>query len=703
MHFQSLFYPASIAIIGASTRPSSVSNDVIRNLQRQGYAGHIYPVNPKGQPILGLTTYPSLAAIGRPVDLAVIITPAPTVPSLMREVASIGIRAVIVISAGFKEVGESGAKLEAEMAGIAKDNDITLIGPNCLGILNPSHDLNISFAKASARSGNVAFVSQSGALCSSVLDYAQEYGIGFSKFVSVGNKACIDEVDLLQELAQDSETDVILLYIEGLSDSARFISSIRQITAGPHAKPVIALKAGRTSEGASASASHTGALAGGDEAFTALFKQSGVIRAHTVEELFIYAAAFAHNGPLMGDRIAIISNAGGPGVLVTDELVARGMKIATFTDMTTRTLRSMLPPAANTHNPVDVLGDAMSDRYQRALDAVIDDQGVDGIITILTPQSMTDIEQIAIALSNTKARTHKPIVASFMGSVSVQDAEGILQRHNVANILFPESAARAMARLREHAVRIELPPAPPSPTILSKIDRTSAEGMLTRLLEAGQRYIPEALALEVIRSYGILTPQTSIVRSREEVHAVQDRLTSPVVLKIISTDIVHKSEVGGVMQGVSVDALDTAFERMVQTVRLKAPKATIQGVLIAQTAPPGGTEYVVGVKKDPSLGHLIMVGLGGIYVEILRDVTFRLAPLSKDDVEEMLHEIKSGVLLAGARGGAPLDRESLIDVILRVSQLVSDIPMIQELDLNPVMTYPAGQGALVLDARLVIA
>jgi len=700
MHFSTLFNPTSIAIVGASTREGSVSNDVIHNLHKQGYKGHIYPINPKGEPILGLTTYKSLQEIGKPVDLVVIIIPAAGVPGVMTEVATIGTKAVIVISAGFKEAGPEGALLEEEIKKIATENDITLVGPNCLGIINPHHNLNISFAKAIARPGNVAFISQSGALCSSVLDYAEEYGIGFSKFASVGNKACLDEVELLESLAHDPDTKVILMYIEGMSDTSRFITRVREITQVDGAKPIIALKAGRTSDGASASASHTGALAGSDEAFDALFKQAGIIRVNTVEELFIYAAAFAHNEKLEGNQIAVISNAGGPGVLVTDELVMRGLKLAHLTPDTTEILRNSLPKAANIHNPIDVLGDAKSDRYKLALEAIVNDPNVDGIIVVLTPQSMTDVNETAIVLANVKATTKKPIVASFMGSQSTRDGEGILLRHNVANILFPESAAHAMAELyrfynQKNTLSIQ-------PKEHADVNKELVNDMLAKIKEASQTYIPEAQALEVLRAYKLPLLRSNFAQSREEILAISKTISYPVAMKIVSKDIVHKTDVGGVMLNVAPDDMLSSSETMMKTVQHNVPTAKLEGVLLAEMAPKNGFEFVVGVNKDPTLGHLIMFGLGGVFVEVLKDVSFRLAPLTAKDAHEMIGEIKSSKLIRGTRGLPALDVEAIVDCILRISQLVTDFPQIKELDINPLLVLPKGQGVRVLDARVII-
>lgn len=699
MHFNTLFNPTSIAIIGASTREGSVSNDVIRNLQKQGYKGQIYPINPKGESVLGFTTYKSILEVGQPVDLAVVIIPAAAVPAAMNEIVQAGTRACVIISAGFKEAGPEGAALEEEVRRTCIVNDITLIGPNCLGVINPHHHLNISFAKVTAIPGNVAFISQSGALCSSVLDYADEYGVGFSKFASVGNKACLDEVEFLDYLAHDEATKVILMYIESMTNVERFISHVREITCGLR-KPIIALKAGRTTSGASASASHTGALAGNDAAYEALFKQAGVIRVDTVEELFVYAAAFAHNNELKGDQIAVVTNAGGPGVLVTDELIAHGLKLAEFTPETTAKLKEYLPKAANTHNPVDVLGDAHSDRYQVALDAICADPNVDGVITILTPQSMTDITYTGIVVSNAKLKGGKPMIASFMGSESVRQADKMLQRHNVANMLFPESAAHAMAAL----YRFYNQPCV-ADLNLKRFDSVDKEGVgtyLAQLKEQGQTYVPEAQAVLILEKYGFPLIQSTVVSTRDKIEKLSQTITYPVAMKIISKDVVHKSDAGGVKLNVLPNELPEAYDEMMKTVQSKVPSAKLDGVLLAEMASKNGFEFVLGVSRDPALGHMLMFGLGGIYVEVFKDVTFRLLPLTEYDAEDMVKEIKAQKFIEGTRGLPPLDKKAIIDCILRLSQLVTDFPQIKELDINPLLALPEGQGVKVLDARLVI-
>lgn len=699
MHFNTLFQPSSIAVIGASTKEGSVSNDLIRNLQKQGYKGHIYPINPKGEPILGLTTYKSILEVGKPVDLAVVVIPAALVPATMEQIAQADTHACIIISAGFKEAGPEGYALEEQVKQICLAKDITLIGPNCLGVINPQYFLNISFAKVTAKPGNVAFISQSGALCSSVLDYAEEYGIGFSKFASVGNKACLDEVALLDYLAQDEDTKVILMYIESMTNVDRFISHVREITYGLR-KPIIALKAGRTTFGASASASHTGALAGNDDAYEALFKQAGIIRVDTVEELFVYAAAFAHNGPLLGNRIAIVSNAGGPGVLVTDELVSEGLTLAKFTPETTAILQANLPKAAITHNPVDLLGDAHSDRYQMALDAITVDPNVDGIITILTPQSMTDITYTGIVVSNAKIKGNKPMIASFMGASSTHEADGILQRHNVANMLFPESTAHAMGALYRFYNQPQVGDL--KIKTFEGVDKQGVGDILNRCKANGQTYIPEVEAVEILKKYQFPLLNTSYAANKEDIVKLAQTITYPVAMKIVSKDIVHKSDVGGVKLNVMPADLPEAFESMMKIVSGKLPNAILEGVLLVEMAPQNGFEFVLGINKDPALGHMIMFGLGGIYVEVFRDVTFRLLPLTEYDANQMIHEIKSKKFIDGARGAPALDKSAIIECILRLSQLVADFPQIKELDINPLLALPQGAGVKVLDARLVI-
>lgn len=703
MSFDTLFSPSSIAVIGASAKSGSVGNDVIRNLHAQGYKGHIYPVNPKKEPVMGLTTYPTIQSIGMPIDLAVVIIPAPLVPQILQDIAEAGTKSVVIISAGFKETGEAGAKLEEEIKTIAKNKELTVIGPNCLGVINPHTSLNISFAKVPARVGNVSFISQSGALCSSVLDYADEYGIGFAKFVSVGNKTCLDEGALLTYLASDIETKVILMYIESLTNVESFVKQVRAVSSGPNRKPIIALKAGRTASGAVASSSHTGALAGNFATYEALFKQTGIIGVDTVEDLFVYAEAFAHNGPLVGNRIAIVTNAGGPGVLVADEAEHNGLVLAQFSKQTLDALTKALPPAASVRNPVDVLGDAQSDRYQKALDAVADDSQVDGIIAVLTPQSMTDVERIAISVSNTKLRSGKPVVASFMGSKSIREGDRMLQRHTVANMLFPESAARAMAAMYGYSKKgmgiekqnFDRPPI--------QVHVEPARRVMEECISKGYSYIPEAYALRILEEYGFPTLSHHILTSRQDSELASRVIQEPVALKVISKDIVHKTEVGGVELNVAPKDIPTIYDTILARVAEKAPQAKIEGVLMAEMAPRDGFEFVLGVKKDATFGaHLLMFGMGGIYVEVLKDISFRLAPLTYQDAYELIREVKSYAFIKGARGKPVLDEESLITCILMLSQFVTDFPQMQELDINPLLVLPKGQGVRVLDARILI-
>jgi acetyltransferase len=700
MNLDSIFYPKSIAVIGASTDEGSVGSDVFKNLLN-GYSGKLYPVNPRTTEVLGVKSFASVKDIPDEVELAVVIVPAAIVPKVMAEAGEKKIKGAIVISAGFKETGPEGAKLEENVKQICLNNNIVLVGPNCLGVINPEIKMNASFAGIMPAPGNVAFISQSGALCSSILDYARSLGIGFSKFISIGNKTCLDETELIQYLARDPKTKVISMYVEGLTNSQKIIKTVQGIIKSDCPKPVIMLKSGRTSAGAAASASHTGALAGDDAAYEALFKQAGIIRANTIRELFDYAIVFAGNPLLSGDRIAIVTNAGGPGVIATDELVYRGMRIAGLSPETANRLKTSLPPAASTRNPIDVLGDAKADRYKIAVEAALKDENTDGLMVVLTPQTMTEIEETARVIVDAKKESQKPIVASFIGRQTVREAAGILHEGNVANISFPDSAAKAMAVLHRFSEKTREKTG--TNFIFHDIDKDKVVRIMTEAKNNNQTFFPEAEAREIIKAYGLPLLKSVRVKNADEVVKAALTFGTNLVIKIISKDIVHKVDVGGVVLNVKPAESVKKYEEMMATVAKNVPQARLEGALLTEMAPVGaGVEVVMGTKKDKVLGHMVMFGLGGIYVEIMKDVVFRLAPLTKETAYEMVKSIRAAKILEGARGMPVSDIDALVDCIGRLSALLTDFPQITELDMNPVLVLPKGEGVKVLDARILI-
>jgi len=698
---KSLFEPGAIAVIGASRREGSVGHSVFRNLLMNGYTGTLYPVNPKQPSIMGVRCHQSVLEIPEGVDMAVIAIPAAGVGGVIDECARKGIHSAIVLSAGFKEVGSQGAHLEEALRHQAQEAGIALLGPNCLGLINtdPALSMNASFARATAQPGNIAFISQSGALCTSILDYARAEHIGFSKFISFGNKADVDELDLLQYLAADPQTEVILMYIEELSEGQRFIHVARQITAeqGAQNKPILAIKTGRTPEGASAAASHTGSLAGTDEVYDAIMAQAGVLRVETVQELFGYAVAFASQPMPKGNRVAIVTNAGGPGIMTTDACVRQGLQLARFGEPTRARMAAALPPEASLKNPVDLIGDARSGRYEAALEAVLEDEHTDAALVILTPQTMTDIEEVARVVARFSQRRAKPVLASFMGGLDVAAGVEILRQGGVPHYPFPEEGARVLRAMWRYSQWRERPR---TEERIFPVDRARVHSLLSAALAQGRRQLPESEALEVLEAYGFPVPRRGLARSRGEVEAACAAVGYPLVMKIASPDILHKTEVGGVAVGVKDlgEALEK-FDAMTGTARRLRPEAEIWGVAVQQLAPKG-RELILGATRDPRFGPLIMFGLGGIYAEVLKDVTFRLAPLRPLSARHMLEQIRGRQILEGVRGEPPADTNALQECLERLSQLVVEFPLIKELDINPLLAYP--QGALVVDARIIL-
>lgn len=696
-----VFNPETVAVIGASTRPNSVGRAVFKNILDSSFNGIIYPVNPKAKSVCGVRAYPSLQDIPDEVDLGVVIVPARLTPDVAREAAAKGVKALIVISAGFREIGPEGLSLEKELTAICLENNIRLIGPNCLGIINTDEtvNLNASFARREAKRGNIAFISQSGALCTAVLDFAAKKNIGFSKFISVGNKADIGELALIRYLHEDPRTKVIMLYVEELRHGHEFIKTVREITGGDNPTPILAIKSGRTAEGAAAASSHTGSIAGTEAVYNALFEQSGVFRAQSIEELFDYSTAFANQPLPRSNNIAIITNAGGPGIIATDVTIHSGLKLAQLSEITTRTLKSHLPSAANLKNPVDVIGDARSDRYKAALEAVLNDENVDGVIFILTPQTMTEIEETAEIIPRLAVKSGKPVVASFMGLLDVSKGIEILEENGIPHYAFPEGATRAMSALyhyskwihRRHLREFEL-----------GYDQNRAREILDTSLEKGCNYLGEAEGNKILKAYGFPVLPARLATGEEEAAETIAELGG-CAMKIASPGIIHKSDVGGVRIGVDTpEAGRRAYREIVEAVSKNRPEAEIDGVFIQQMAPQG-VEVILGIKRYPGFGPLLMFGLGGIFVEIFQDVSFRLAPFRRNGAHNMIHSIRAFPMLNGARGAAVADQEELERCLIRLSNLASNHPEITELDINPLIVHEKGKGCSVADCRILLS
>lgn len=694
------FEPKSVAIIGASNDPEKLGHAVVKNLIDCGYVNHgkIFPINLSAEEILGYQAFPSVSDVPDEIDLAVIVIPYPHVPAALRTCGEKEIPAVIVISAGFREAGKEGLEREMELISIAKEFDLRLVGPNCLGVIDTFTPMNASFSAGMPPGGPLAFMSQSGALGTAVLDIALSGRLGLSRFVSLGNKADVDEIDLLNAWVEDENSRVILIYTEGMPNGQEFIQAARQVS---KKKPIVAIKSGVTQSGSRAVASHTGSLAGSEQAYQAAFYQAGVLRAETMESLFDIALALGYQPELTGDRIAIVTNAGGPGILATDALEHSGLKLARLRNETIKDLEQFLPDAASAANPVDVLGDARADRYNFALETVISDPNVDAVLVVLTPQAMTEIEKTAEAVGNVAVSSEKPILACFMGEKQVKAGIEILQSNNVPNYPFPERAAQAFRSMAEYN-KIRSRPEPEY--VEFDVDHQAVKDVFEKVRSEGRASVGDAETRQILKAFNLRIPRSEIAENPDEAIEIAREIGYPVVLKIASPDILHKTDVGGVRVGLQnqTDVRD-AFELMVYRAQRYVPEAHIWGCLVQEMVPSGGLEVLVGMNRDPQFGPLVTFGLGGIYVETLKDVTFRVAPFSRLEAEEMLSEIRAHALLDGVRGQPEVDKDAIVDTLLRIGQLVQDFPDIVELDINPLVVYPRGEGAIALDMRVVLS
>ncbi len=688
--------PRAVAVIGASESPTKIGHQVLANLVRSGFKGDVYPINPKADEILGLKCYASVLDIPGVLDLVVIVVPTALVAGVLEESGKKGAKGAVVITAGFREAGGEGPKREAQLLEIAHKYGMRIIGPNCLGFINTWTPIDTSFAVEATGPGTIAFCSQSGALGTAVLDYALAGDINLSHFVSLGNKADVDEVDLLNAWREDEHTRVILAYIEGLKDGPAFMQAARQTV---RIKPVIAVKSGRTASGSKAVSSHTGSLAGADAAYDAAFRQAGVFRARSVQELFDYAIAFASQPVLKGNRIAIVTNAGGPGVMATDALEDNNLVLSQLLPETEAALAPGLPAAASTHNPVDVLGDAPSSRYLFALNIVLQDPGVDGILVILTPQSNTEVIQTAEALIQVSKNADKPILACWMGGKVSSTGADLLASNGVPNYPFPERAVAALGAMCQY---YRFQQQPPLELEAFAVDKSAVANLFKAVRADGRNTIGDTEAQEILKAYGITTPKSAVGATPDEAVAYCREIGYPVVMKIASPDILHKSDVGGIIVGVKSDAeARQAFDTLIQRAKAAKPDATIWGAQIQEMV-TNAREVIIGMNRDPQFGPLVMFGLGGIYVEVLKDVTFRVAPMPRIQAQEMVASIRTYKLLTGVRGQAASDLDAVVDTILRVSQLVTDFPEIAELDINPLLVREQGKGAVAVDMRLIL-
>ncbi len=698
-----LFAPRSVAVIGATNRPGSVGQAVFANVFKHNYAGVVYPVNIKAPSVMSVKAFPTVLDIPDPVDLSIIIVPSAQVPATMEECAQKGIKAAIVITAGFKELGGAGVQQEQLVLKAAKDNGIRLLGPNCLGIINtsPEISLNGSFARLMPRAGNIALVSQSGAVGVAALEYAQGEEIGLSKFVSVGNKADLNENDFLAYLKDDPLTDVIAFYLEDLTDPKRFFQLAREITGEKgNKKPILAIKSGRTAAGARAASSHTGALAGSDEAYDALFAQCGVLRVESLEELFDYALAFSAQPLPKGNRVAIVTNAGGLGIMTTDAAVRYGLEIAEFEDQTVAKLKAGLPAAANIHNPVDVLGDAHEDRYRIALEGVLGDVNVDGVIVISTPQLMTNLAAIASTVAEVAPAYHKPTLVCQMALGEIEETLAIWSKARLPHYHFPEEAARGMGAMARYAANIHRDRYDVKTFV--DVDRAKVQAVLDRVKAASRKFVLEPEAHEIFQAYGFPGVPFFWAQDADQAVSAAADMGYPVALKIVSPDVIHKFDVGGVKLNLANgEEVRRAYQEIRDSVARAHPGADIQGLMV-QKMMPKGRETILGMSRDPHFGPLLMFGLGGTFVEVFRDVNFQLAPISEDWALKMIQGLKGYRALTGFRGEPPADLAAIVESLERLSQMVLDFSELKELDINPFMVFEEGKGAAGLDARIFL-
>lgn len=697
-----LFSPRSIAVIGASRKRGSVGGEIFHNLLANGFEGPVYPVNPTSKTVQSVRAYPSIADVPEDVDMAVVVVRRDLVQDVVDACGKKGVKAVVVISAGFGETGESGRKMQDRLVATVREHGMRMVGPNCLGILNtdPAVKMDATFAPTWPPAGRVSFSSQSGALGLAILDYAQSLGIGVRSFVSVGNKADVSGNDLILHWEQDPLTDVILLYLESFGNARKFTQIARRTA---RKKPIVAVKSGRTAGGSRAASSHTGALAGADTAVDALFKQTGVIRTDTVEELFDMAMLLANQPVPKGNRIAILTNAGGPGIMATDACESRGIVVTPLAPETEAKLREFLPAEASVRNPVDMIASASAEGYRRAIPLLLDDPNVDSLLVIFVPPLVTEAPAVAAAmregLAAAKHGPDKTVLACFLGTRGVPEALATLQAGKIPSYSFPEAAAIALTRAVSYGKWLAQPD---GATAAFPVDRAAAAAALAMAKDRGKSgesvWLDPSAVRALLGAYGIRMPGTGTAKTAKEAAALAEKMGYPVAVKLDSKTITHKSDIGGVKLGMKDAAgVERAFEEIRAALVKLGKEKEMDGVIVQQMASEG-VETIVGTSVDESFGHLIMYGLGGIHVEMLKDVAWGVAPIADVDADRMIDAVKGSKLLEGYRGSAKADRPALREVLLRVSQLVSDFPEVQEMDLNPVRVMV--RGAVAVDARV---
>jgi 4-hydroxybutyrate---CoA ligase (ADP-forming) len=688
--------PRSIAVIGASEKPG-VGKAIFSNIMN-GYKGKIYPITPSNPTVSGLRAYKSVLDIKEEIDLAVVATPNKIVPAVMEEVGKKKIRGAIIVSAGFKETDEHGARLEREIASIGKKYGIRIIGPNCLGIMSLSQHnmMNATFLKITPDYGSIALVSQSGAICAATVEDAMAQGIGFSKVISMGNKVDMDENDILELLSEDPETKVIVMYLEDIHDGRRFMEISKKITVNSK-KPIIVLKAGRTPEGAKAAMSHTGALMGSDEIYDSLFTQSGVIRVDTMQDLFDLSTAFSKQPvPPANGGVVIVSNAGGPAIISTDACSKYGLKMADISS-SMEAIAKVIPSHGSARNPVDIVGDADFNRFEKVLIEVLSNQNVGSVVTMCTPSATLDYNELARTIVKTSKGTGKTMLAALMGLAEGTENKKILSEGGIPHFMYAEPAIKTLNAMYSYRNWVV---SPRGVSRQFKVDKEKVKSILDKITQEGRKNVLEEEGYGVLTSYGFSTPKSILGTTEEECAKAANQIGYPVVMKIASPDIIHKSDAGGVKVGIkSEKELRLAFKEIMNSAKAYKAEARIKGVLVQEMI-TSAKEIILGAKQDQLFGPLVMVGLGGIYVEVLKDVVFRLAPIDEQEAEKMVDSIKAIKLLKGIRGEAPSDLAAVVDSLQRLSQLITDFPEIEEFDINPLLVLESGKGVRVADVRI---
>ncbi len=687
------FDSEGVAIIGATNKPNKLSYGIVKNLTLYGFRGGIYPVNPKVDEILGYRCYPDILKVPDPVDLAVIVLPAGIILPVIQDCEKRGIKAITVISGGFKELGAEGEALEEKILQFVKEHNMRMVGPNCVGTMSLHTGLNTTFISGVPDTGGIGFLSQSGAVLGGVVDYVRGKGIGFSHFLSLGNEADVTETDMIEYLADDPHTGVIAAYVEQIRDGQQFIATAKRVT---KKKPIVLIKAGRTAAGARAVSSHTGSLAGSHAAYQAAFAQSGIVEVQAVNDLFDVAQAFALQKPPEGNRVAILTNSGGPAALLSDSLANNGFLMADLEEHTMQAISEILNPSAQVANPVDMLGGAEPHEYERTMELLVNDPNVDVVIPILVPQALVNPVEVAEKISQISEKTEKTVIAVMMGDSLVLEPRKLLHHRKVPMVVFPESVGTILRAMKVYGDWLKKPEE--EPVVFDNVKTDTVQKIINDVLHLGS--MGEVLTRPLLEAYGIPLIPANTAKDADGAIDVAKEIGYPVVMKINSPDILHKSDLGGIRLGLNDSAaVRQAYQEMISQIQAKMPTARIDGVLVEAMAPKG-QEVIIGMKRDPGFGPIMMFGLGGIFVELFKDVSFRVAPLTKSDAYDMIQTTRAGKLLTGYRGQAPADLDAVVDTILRLSQLAVDFEELEEIEINPLLVLETG--CMALDGRVIL-